>query len=106
MFRSLHGIRAGCALLTCLATARSQLSFAGRHRNAGDDTSKNDARRETVLRRTRQNGAAAVEFAIVAPIVFFLVLALFQFTGLLMNQNVMSAAAREGARFASLPQTT
>ncbi len=105
MCRSLHGIRAGRAL-TCFATARSHLSFTGRDRTASDVTSKSDIRRETMLRRTRQKGVATVEFAIVAPIVFFLVLALFQFAGLLMNQNVLSAAAREGARVASLPGTT
>ena len=105
-YRKQHTQARAGRTLTCLATARCQLSFVGRHRNAGDDTSKNDVRGETMLRRTRQKGVAAVEFAIVAPIVFFLVLALFQFAGLLMNQNVMSAAAREGARFASLPQAT
>jgi Flp pilus assembly protein TadG len=46
-----------------------------------------------------------VEFAIVAPILFFLVLALFQFASLLMSQNLLTAVAREGGRVASLPST-
>jgi hypothetical protein len=46
-----------------------------------------------------------VEFAIVASIVFFLIFALIQFASLLMGQNVLTAAAREGGRAASLPST-
>ena len=78
--------------------------LARRSRNGA--TVVEDVRRETMLRRTRQKGVAVVEFSVVAPFVFFTVLALFQFAGLLMNQNVLSAAARDGARFASLPGTT
>ena len=55
--------------------------------------------------RVRREGAATLEFAIVAPIVFLLILALLQFGSLLMRQNVLTAAAREGARTASLPDT-
>jgi len=46
----------------------------------------------------RRNGATAFEFAVVAPVIFLIVLALIQFSLLLMNQNVLTAAAREGAR--------
>ena len=46
-----------------------------------------------------------MEFAIVGPIVFLVFLALIQFAGLLMSQNVITAAAREGGRVASLPGT-
>jgi hypothetical protein len=67
--------------------------------------SKNDALRERPLRLARRRGAATLEFAIVAPIVFLLVLALIQFAGLLMKQNALTAAAREGARIASLHTT-
>ena len=105
MFRPLHETRAN-RKLTCLDTAQGQHVFAGGHRDAGNGTSKNDDRRETMLRRARQKGVATIEFAFVAPIVFLIVLALFQFVSLLMSQNVLSAAAREGGRFASLPQTT
>jgi hypothetical protein len=53
--------------------------------------------------REGRSGAALVEFAIVAPVIFLLVLGLIQFAGLLMNQNVLTAAVREGGRTASLP---
>ena len=54
-------------------------------------------------RSKRRRGASAVEFAIVAPIVFLVVLALMQFAGVLMSQNTITAAAREGARLVSMP---
>ncbi len=57
------------------------------------------------LQQTRRKGASTVEFAIVAPIFFLVVLSLIQFAGLLMSQNVLTAAAREGGRVASLPST-
>jgi len=53
----------------------------------------------------RRNGATAFEFAVVAPVIFLIVLALIQFSLLLMNQNVLTAAAREGARLACLEST-
>ncbi len=52
-----------------------------------------------------RKGAATLEFALVSPIVFFIVLASIQFAGLLMSQNVLTAAAREGGRVASMPST-
>lgn len=59
-------------------------------------------------RKTAQSrrGATAVEFALVAPVLFFLVLGMFQFGGLMMVQNVLTAAAREGTRVAALSTTT
>ena len=63
----------------------------------------NNAQKPRRLRR--RNGAATVEFALVVPIIFFIVLASIQFTGLIMSQNVMTAAAREGGRVASMPST-
>ncbi len=52
-----------------------------------------------------RQGAATVEFALVSPIIFLIVLALIQFAGLIMSQNVLTAAAREGGRVASMPST-
>jgi Flp pilus assembly protein TadG len=53
-----------------------------------------------------ERGAAAVEFAIVLPLLILLVFGIVQF-GLLYNrQQGLHAAAREGARLGSLPQTT
>ena len=56
------------------------------------------------VRRDRR-GASTVEFAVVAPIVFLILLSLMQFAGLLMSQNVITSAARTGGRMASLPVT-
>ena len=47
-----------------------------------------------------------MEFAIVAPILFLVLLSVFQFAGILMNYNVLTAAAREGGRVASMPNTS
>ncbi len=60
---------------------------------------------QKLCRRLRRKGAATVEFALVSPIIFFVVLASIQFTGLIMSQNVLTAAAREGGRVASMPST-
>jgi len=61
------------------------------------------ARKSPHLRRV---GASTLEFALVAPVIFLVVLALFQFASLMMSQNVLTNAAREGGRVASLPGTT
>ena len=54
----------------------------------------------------RRRGATSVEFAVVAPILFLLVLAVFQFGDLMLTQNVLTAAAREATRVAALSSTT
>ena len=51
----------------------------------------------------RRKGATVVEFAMVAPVVFLFVLGAVMFDGVLMTQNTLTAAAREGGRVASLP---
>ena len=56
-------------------------------------------------RRSARKGAATLEFAVVAPLVFFLIFALIQFSGLMMNKNLITAAACDGARLASLSDT-
>ena len=45
-----------------------------------------------------QSGSAALEFAIVLPILLLLVLGIFEFGVLLYNKAVMTNACREGAR--------
>lgn len=51
------------------------------------------------------SGAAAVEFAIIAPLLFLLIFGLIDF-GLAINARIVTAnAAREGARVASLGGT-
>jgi Flp pilus assembly protein TadG len=54
----------------------------------------------------RERGASAVEFALVAPILILLVFGIVQFSITYNRQQGLHAAAREGARIASLPQTT
>jgi Flp pilus assembly protein TadG len=58
------------------------------------------------VRRDRDSGAAAVEFALILPILILLIFGLVQF-GLAYNRlQGMQAAAREGARVASLPSSS
>jgi Flp pilus assembly protein TadG len=55
---------------------------------------------ENFCRTCRRNrrGAAAVEFAIVAPIFFLLVFGMVEYGRMIMVQQVITNAAREGAR--------
>lgn len=50
------------------------------------------------LRRGDRNGAAAVEFAIVAPVFFLLVIGFIELGRALMVQQVLTNASRVGAR--------
>lgn len=52
-----------------------------------------------------ERGAAAVELALVLPVLVLLVFGIVQFGILFNRQQAIHAAAREGARLASLPQT-
>lgn len=49
-----------------------------------------------------RRGAVAVEFAIVAPVLVAITLGLLELTRVFDAQNLLEAAAREGARFASI----
>lgn len=55
-------------------------------------------------RRRNQHGAAAVEMALVLPILILLVFGIVQFAIAYNNKQGLHAAAREGARFGALPQ--
>jgi Flp pilus assembly protein TadG len=63
---------------------------------------------ENVSRLCRRNrrGAAAVEFAVVAPLFFLMVLGMIEFGRLIMVQQVITNASREGARMAVLDGAT
>jgi Flp pilus assembly protein TadG len=52
-----------------------------------------------------RNGVAAVEFALVAPIFFLLVFGLIEFGRMMMVQQSLTNAAREGCRVAILATT-
>lgn len=54
----------------------------------------------------RRGGAAVVEFAIVAPVFFLLVFGMIEFGRMVMVQQIITNAAREGARVAIVPSAT
>jgi Flp pilus assembly protein TadG len=59
-----------------------------------------------MLRHIREErGAAAVEFALILPILVLLVFGIVEFSLAFNRQQGLHAAAREGARIASLPST-
>ncbi len=56
--------------------------------------------------RKKRRGAAVVEFAIVAPLFFLLVFGMIEFGRMMMVQQVITNASREGARQAVLDGAT
>ena len=56
--------------------------------------------------RRRRRGASVVEFAIVAPLLFLFILGIFEFGRMVMVEQFLTNAAREGARRGILEQTT
>jgi Flp pilus assembly protein TadG len=56
--------------------------------------------------RGRRSGATTVEMAIVTPFFFFLVFGLVEFARMVMVQQALTNAAREGTRVAALATTT
>ena len=57
-------------------------------------------------KRKRRRGSSAVEFAMVAPIFLVLVFGILEFGRLVMVQQIVTNAAREGARAAVLDGAT
>jgi Flp pilus assembly protein TadG len=57
-------------------------------------------------RRSNRRGASAVEFAIVAPVFFLLIFGMIEYGRLVMVQQILTNAAREGARRAVLQDAT
>lgn len=70
--------------------------------------SANEVKLERACRRCRRKrrGAAAVEFALVAPIFFLMVFGMIEFGRIIMVQQVLTNASREGARLAVLDSQT
>lgn len=58
------------------------------------------------LCRKYRRGAAVVEFAVVAPIFFLLVFGMVEYGRMVMVQQILTNASREGARVAVLDGTT
>ncbi|WP_420995512.1 TadE/TadG family type IV pilus assembly protein [Cupriavidus sp. 30B13] len=59
-----------------------------------------------ILRRLRQRGASAVEFALVAPVFFLVFFSIIDFSMMMFANLTMQNAVREGARFAVTGQST
>lgn len=57
-------------------------------------------------RRNKRKGATLVEFAIVAPVLFLLIFGLFEMGRVVMVEQLMTNAAREGARRGILESST
>jgi Flp pilus assembly protein TadG len=58
------------------------------------------------LSRSRRRGTAIVEFAIVAPLFFLVILGIIEFGRMVMVQQILTNASREGARRAILEGAT
>src|SRR5882724_9686787 len=54
----------------------------------------------------KRPGTAAVEFAVILPFVMVLFLGIIEFGRVLMVQQILTNAAREGCRYAVLPSAT
>lgn len=54
----------------------------------------------------RRRGAAAVEFAVVAPVMFMVIMGMFELGRAMSIQQVLTNAAREGARESTLMGAT
>lgn len=62
--------------------------------------------RSTKRQRKQRQGAVIVEFAIIAPIFFLIVLALFEFSWLNVVRHTADNAAYEASRIAMVPGAT
>lgn len=77
----------------------------------GKTTARLPARSDNVfwfrrLFRINRRGASAVEFAVVAPVFLLLVLGMVEYGRMVMVQQVITNATREGARAAALDGAT
>lgn len=75
---------------------------------AGQNESAAAVKLESSCRTCRRNrrGAAAVEFAIVAPVFILMIFGMIEFGRAIMVKQVLTNASREGARFAALDGAT
>jgi len=62
--------------------------------------------RRTIRNRRRRRGQALVEFALVLPLFALMVFAVIEFGRAFYTVHMLSTAARDGARTASLPDKT
>ena len=83
----------------------SRLWKAGRT-DASLPPATNKLQRDCRLYRRNRRAAAAVEFAVVAPVFFLLVFGMIEYGRMVMVQQVITNASREGARLAVLDGAT
>jgi Flp pilus assembly protein TadG len=83
------------------AWTKNQMVFDG-------NQSKVEVKLEKVCQicRRQRRGAAAVEFAIVAPVFFLLVFGMIEYGRMVMVEQVLTNASREGARIGVLDPPT
>ena len=93
---TLLGLRIPCNSIPQNTVTRQQIDGAA------------EVKLEKAYRRCRRNrqGAAAVEFAIVAPVFFLMIFGMIEFGRALMVQQVLTNASREGARVGVLDSPT
>ncbi len=56
--------------------------------------------------KARRKGAAVIEFAVIAPLLFLLIFGMIEFGRAMMSLEIMTNAAREGARHGVLNGST
>ncbi|MDX1963191.1 MAG: TadE/TadG family type IV pilus assembly protein [Pirellulales bacterium] len=92
-----------------LASMKNQpVSRDGQEKNSADLAPRGPIQVEKLCRSCRRNrrGAAVVEFAVVAPVFFLLVFGIIEYGRMVMVQQLITNASREGARRAVLDGAT
>jgi Flp pilus assembly protein TadG len=97
----MNGTLSGSAIVQLLSSGW-QAALSGRSLRPTKDKLERPCR---IFRRNRR-AAAAVEFAIVAPVFFLLVFGMIEYGRMVMIQQVLTNASREGARAAVLDGAT
>jgi hypothetical protein len=95
-----------CILQT--ATKEASLTLTHSAGCVGRNESSTEVKLEQACRPCRRNrqGAAVVEFAVVAPVFFLVVLGMIEIGRAIMVEQVLTNASREGARVAVLDGAT
>lgn len=91
-------------ILPILPTMRTSRNLSHRSRDEQIVT-EGEVKLEKVCwpcRRNRRRGAAAVEFAVVAPVFFLMIFGMIEFGRMVMVQQILTNASREGARLGVL----
>jgi hypothetical protein len=98
----------GSIMTVAAFSPTSRLVMAEDLTQAADIPQPGSRRLERIYRLCRKNrrGAAVVEFAVVAPVFFLLVFGMIEYGRLVMVQQVITNASREGARQAVLDGAT